>query len=483
VANDRTVRVYGRDWDTTELAAFHRGSLEYDRLPDAYASARVVLDDTAGPTMPYGAVNARVFDAIAAGALVVSDNEAGVRELFGEDFPVARDADELERHMAWVENDPTAATELQSRLRDIVLDRHTYTHRATEIRDHLLRWVDAERYAILIGIPDWEQAHAWGDYHFARGLQRQLERRGHPTRVHLLREWNQAPSARADVAIHLHGLSDHRPRPSQLNVLWIVSHPDRITPQVCERYDLVSVASETFASELAGRVRVPVMTLEQATDPERFVPDPTGPTHDILFVANTRGVRRRIVDDLMPTVHEFAVYGQGWKAELIDPVHVRGDHVPNEVLNRYYSSARIVLNDHWPDMRSHGFLSNRLYDALACGAFVISDDVVGMDQAFEGAVVTYSDRDDLRRLIDQYLSNPEARRAMGERGRAIVLERHTFGHRADRLLAAIAAMEQPRPMRIERWPEIEAWLDRRRRRSALPAPALLPKMTPLSAPQ
>ena len=29
----------------------------------------------------------------------------------------------------------------------------------------------------------------WGDYHFARGLQRSLERAGHPTRVHFLPDW------------------------------------------------------------------------------------------------------------------------------------------------------------------------------------------------------------------------------------------------------------------------------------------------------
>jgi spore maturation protein CgeB len=466
VAPGRVVQVYGRDWESTELADFYHGNLDYDRLSDAYASARIVLDDTAGPTMPYGAVNARVFDAIATGALVISDNEAGVRELFGDDFPVARDADELEARIAWAEADPSAAAELQERMRQIVLERHTYKHRAIELRDHLLNWVDAERYAILIGIPDWEQAPAWGDYHFARGLQRQLERRGHPTRIHLLEEWNRAPSARADVAVHLHGLSDHRPRPSQLNALWIISHPDRISPQVCDRYDIVFVASQTFAAGLAGRVRVPVVTLEQATDPERFVPDPTGPIHDLLFVANTRGVRRAIVDDLLPTVHELAIYGQGWTAEIVDPVHVRADHVPNDVLNRYYSSARVVLNDHWPDMRANGFLSNRLYDALACGACVISDEVVGLDETFEGTILSYKDRDELRRLVDMYLSDAEARRALGERGRAIVLERHTFGHRIDQLLAAIAGLEQSRPMRIESWSEIDAWIGRRRRRTS-----------------
>ena len=41
-----------------------------------------------------------------------------------------------------------------------------------------------------------------------------------------------------------------------------------------------------------------------------------------------------------------------------------------------------MLADHWDDMREHGFISNRIYDALACGAVVVSDDVAGLDGRF-----------------------------------------------------------------------------------------------------
>ena len=33
----------------------------------------------------------------------------------------------------------------------------------------------------------------------------------------------------------------------------------------------------------------------------------------------------------------------------------------------------MVLNDHWEDMRAEGFLSNRLFDAVASGARVVTD--------------------------------------------------------------------------------------------------------------
>jgi hypothetical protein len=57
--------------------------------------------------------------------------------------------------------------------------------------------------------------------------------------------------------------------------------------------------------------------------------------------------------------------------------------VANAELRHHYSAADVVLNDHWPEMRQRGFLSNRLYDALAFGACVVSDHVAGIEAEFD----------------------------------------------------------------------------------------------------
>jgi spore maturation protein CgeB len=82
-------------------------------------------------------------------------------------------------------------------------------------------------------------------------------------------------------------------------------------------------------------------------------------------------------------------------------------------------------------------INNRLYDALAAGAFVISDPVPGLDEEFDGAVVTYADPADLALIVERYLADPPARRALAERGRLAVLERHTVSRRADELLEVL----------------------------------------------
>ena len=318
------------------------------------------------------------------------------------------------------------------------------TDAAATIRDALRDWASSTRYGLRVGVPNWGVTERWGDYHFARALQRSLERSGHPTRVHFRPAWEGAVAARDDVAVHILGLEEAPTRPTQVNVLWQISHPDLATPALYDRYDHVFVASDPFAARMAGSAHVPVTPLHQATDPERFKPDPTGPPHELLFVANTRRVRRRVVDDLAGTSHDLAVYGRGWRPEFIDPRFVKGEGIPNEQVGRYYSSAAIVLNDHWDDMRDEGFLSNRLYDALACGAFVISDRIAGIEAEFDDAVVTYESPTDLAASVDRYLADPDERRRRGERGRAAVLARHTFDARAEVLVATVDAISRRR---------------------------------------
>lgn len=300
---------------------------------------------------------------------------------------------------------------------------------AGSIRDAVATWATAIRYGLRIGAPSRDVVDHWGDYHFARALQRSLERSGHPTKLHLLPDWVEPIAARDDVTVHLFGLKEAPTRRSQVNLLWQISHPDLASPELYERYDHAFVASDRFAARMRSQVTVPVTPLHQATDPERFLPEPTGPAHELLFVGNSRNVRRRIVDDVVASGHEIAVYGTRWRSDLVDPRFVKGTWIPNAELNRYYSSAAIVLNDHWGDMLAEGFISNRIYDALACGAFVISDYLPELDAEFDDAVVSYTDRSELGPLIDRYLADPDERRVRGARGRAAVLARHTFDDR------------------------------------------------------
>jgi spore maturation protein CgeB len=213
-------------------------------------------------------------------------------------------------------------------------------------------------------------------------------------------------------------------------VLWVISHPDDLTIAECDEADLILVASSRFAEELRSRTSTPVEVLLQATDHHRFrplLPDPQH-HHDVVAVAKTRDVPRPVVMDAIAAGIRPAIFGSGWEA-FVDPSLVVSNYVPNNELPRLYASAGVVLNDHWASMRDAGFVSNRLFDVLACGTPVISDDLPELADLFDGAVLAYRSSDELATNVDGCLRNPDAARRRAEQGRDIVLAAHTFDHR------------------------------------------------------
>ena len=292
---------------------------------------------------------------------------------------------------------------------------------------------------MTVAAPSAKVAACWGDWHLAQGLAAALRRAGHEVVLQTADRSDDPIGRTCDVHLVLRGLSAVRRTPGQRHVLWIISHPESVEDDELDAADLVLVASPSFAHHVRTCTSSPVEVLLQATDQHRFRPRPVDPRHrhQVTVVAKTRDVMRPVVADALSIGLSPAIYGGGWDG-LVDERLIIAEHVDNELLPSVYSSAGVVLNDHWRTMRTWGFVSNRLYDVLACAAPVISDPVAGLADLFDGAVLEYHDPLELRRLVDEALDDPAAARARAERGRAAVLAAHTFDHRAGELLAALA---------------------------------------------
>ena len=278
-----------------------------------------------------------------------------------------------------------------------------------------------------------------GDHRLARSLERALARRGHQCLVELTSE-PQAAAAGLDAALLLRGRRTVEPRPGQANLLWLISHPEELAPAELERFDAVLVASRSYAQLLGQTVGVPVTPVLQFADVDTFAPDrDAGEAHALAFVGNWRGVLREGAWAALRGGHSPALYGAGW--QLVAPEHAVAEHVSPERLRRVYSSCDVLLNDHWADMRRHGFIANRVFDALACEAFVLSDALPGLEQELPGAVETYRDAGELLRKLDEWLpaQRDAERRARGRAGRAAVLAGHTADHRAEEVADAVGA--------------------------------------------
>ena len=164
----------------------------------------------------------------------------------------------------------------------------------------------------------------------------------------------------------------------------------------------------------------------------------------MLFVGNSRRELRPVVRDALAAGLPLAVYGDLWSGLVPDEV-VRGRSIPNDELAAAYRSAGVVLNDHHDDMRADGFVSNRLFDAVASGARVVTDDVRGVTDTFGDSVQVYRDPQDLARLVrDRAVFGDEAlRREAADR----IRREHSFDVRAEALIRmaheARAARDRP----------------------------------------
>jgi len=301
--------------------------------------------------------------------------------------------------------------------------------------------------AIQVSAPNLRVAHEWGDYHYAQQLRRSLEKLGYFVRVDCHDAWS---SDNADVILNLRGRQRFVPDPAKINLLWVISHPDRLGQGEMDQFDHIFVAAEPHAKVLARGTHRPVTVLHQATDPEVFHPvdgEADVPNPAVLFVGNSRREYRTMVKWCIEQGIDVTVFGSLWEGVIPDR-YIAGNHLSNDEVHRWYGGADILLNDHWQTMMTGGFLSNRLFDGSAAGAFIITDPVAGLAEVFGDSIETAESAEELKEKVDFYRANPALRAEKVARARAIVLAEHTFDHRARTILETIEAI-QARPRRID----------------------------------
>ncbi|MEI2418967.1 glycosyltransferase [Arthrospira platensis SPKY2] len=437
--------LYGYNWKTFDkFKKYYRGSLPYTEMSKVYASTKIVVDDANIATKEWGSVNSRVFDALSAGALVITNGKLGSDYVFDGLLPTYDSQESLEELLRYYLTNEPARLELVNKLKAIVNEKNTYKHRAYTAFESLKHKMSYTfRISIKIGVPRWEIVQEWGDYHFALAMKRAFERKGHSVRIDILPEWDTPKNYGDDVVIVLRGLSEYKPKPYNINFMWNISHPDKVSVHEYEHYDHIFIASLSYKEELSQKLQVPVETLLQCTDPDAFYPDTEGEEEvgEVLFVGNSRKVYRKIVKDALESGIKVDVYGTNWEY-FISPDYLKGEHIPNKILRRYYTRAGVILNDHWETMSRYGFLSNRLFDAAASGATIISDPVSGLEEVFGDHVITYSSSQELAQLIPETLKLKETNQEKRQEFAQYIRENHSFDKRVEKMLEIIDKLHQ-----------------------------------------
>ena len=291
--------------------------------------------------------------------------------------------------------------------------------------------------AIKTATPDESERESWGDFHFAEALGRALRDLGFRVRHDLRPDWYRPAFMPDDASLVLRGLEAASEPMDGTGLLWLISHPERVPDAELERFDHVFVASGFYAELLKSRLATPVSTLLQCTDPTRFrFTEAPGAVDRRLFVGNSKGYFRPMVRAALEAGEAVEIWGTWWH-EHIDASLVRGEAVPNEALGELYGNSGVVLNDHWPDMARLGFLSNRLFDAAATGALIVTDPVRGLEDVFgEEVVVADGLPGRFPELDDRRIADRSGRRSLADQ----VRREHTFMARAEQIAAVLAQL-------------------------------------------
>jgi hypothetical protein len=299
-----------------------------------------------------------------------------------------------------------------------------------------------QRWAIKISSPSGAEGDVWGDTAFAQDLATALRGHGQEVFIDRLGTRERPDSRHDDVVLVLRGLDSPPLDGEAINLLWVISHPDLVTDaEISSGYDAVFAASARWARERSLTSGVRVRAMLQATNPSRFTPGPATPsmTTDLLFVGTTRGHFRPIVRDAIRVGSSPTLFGHGWE-EFVDPGLISAVKLDNRLLPDAYRSARIVLNDHWEDMRSGGFISNRIFDAAATGACIVSDPIEGAEEIFGGLVKEYHTDAELREHLSPNSPWPDIdlRRELA----AGIAREHSFDRRAQTLVEVVDSLRR-----------------------------------------
>ena len=254
--------------------------------------------------------------------------------------------------------------------------------------------------------PDTADKILWGPHNFSVALKRELEAKGYYVVIDYHNNW--AGRIDADYVLVLRGLHTYRPDRRCENckyILWHNCYPDQVTKEEYELYDLVVVNSFSYTKKLEEELSVPVKTLLLCADVTKFFPREEEIKYDKVFVGNTRKVHRNIVTWCEEHKIPIQVWGRmdgptGWKNYVKKDTCIKLESpMPNDELPNLYRASKIILNDHFDEMREYGFVNNRVMEALSCGRPVLSDYSEEYEELFGDSLVYYYDEDDFLKKL------------------------------------------------------------------------------------
>ena len=111
-------------------------------------------------------------------------------------------------------------------------------------------------------------------------------------------------------------------------------------------------------------------------------------------------------------------------------------------LNQLYGRTKVVIGDSLHLPGNEWYWSDRVYETLGRGGFLIHPLIEGLREEFEDRVhlcfYDYGNFGQLKELIDHYLTNDEEREKIRHAGHELVKNNYTYTHRLTQMLETVA---------------------------------------------
>ena len=262
----------------------------------------------------------------------------------------------------------------------------------------------------------------WGDYNVACDLANEINENKIYFAIPVPQNfWYSTFNKFVDVTILFRGLLEYIPYKNQINYMYAISNYNEVNCEEYYNYERV------FSMSLKNPCGEKYCFLPAFANTNFYYPVKSNNPkyrYDILFIGNTRSEYRNVVKYCVNNGINIAVFGSGWE-KFIDKKYIKGHLIPNKKVKYYYSNSKIILADHFDDMRKLGAISNRIYNISACKGFCICDDVKGLDEVFEGAIPVFRTEKELVDLINYYLEHPQERYEKAQKAYDITIKKFT----------------------------------------------------------
>ncbi|MGB3148085.1 MAG: glycosyltransferase, partial [Paracoccaceae bacterium] len=291
-----------------------------------------------------------------------------------------------------------------------------------------------DKIAIRTSITNAAVAETWGEHWFALGLKAAFERKGLPTHIDHADNWADDHGGGC-LNLFLLGHDQFTAPDDQPTFVWYIYPGKRFKDEDLGRYDHVFVASELFARRLRRIAATDhVSYLPQAFDADLMRPaDHAEPCADAVFVAKAHFRRSEgIAKSALDAGVALKIWGDLWQKPFDE--HVVAKHLDNKRLPVIYGAAAAVLCDHHPMMRRRGFVSNRIFDALACGAPVICDEIDALPAEFAPFVEIAANGAEFAAAFDRIRKEGSEKTAARRQFARAMVDTHSFDARVDEIL-------------------------------------------------